>query len=308
MAAITLLDLNWTGRPRCIAACLLESDGHTALVDPGPAATLETLRAQLHSRGLAVADLNAVLLTHIHLDHAAATGTLLRENPRLAVYVHKNGAPHLADPSKLMASALRLYGENIQRLFGDFLPVPQENLRILEGGETLVFGARKLDVVYTPGHASHHVSYFDSLEGVAFIGDTGGIRIQGQSLILPATPPPDINMELWNASLDAIAARRPARLMLTHFGFMRDAADHLARYRERLRECTALSGELLRTHPDEATAARAFAEQMEGEIIRALPTGEAAHYIFSGGLDLSWMGLARYWRKRADAAQPPRSH
>jgi glyoxylase-like metal-dependent hydrolase (beta-lactamase superfamily II) len=307
MAAITLLDLNWTGRPRSIAACLLDSDGHTALVDPGPASTLETLRAQLRSRGLAVADLSAVLLTHIHLDHAAATGALLRENPGLPVYVHKLGAPHLADPGKLLASATRLYGENMQRLFGDVLPVPQENLRILEGGETLAFGTRKLDVVYTPGHASHHVSYFDSLEGVAFIGDTGGIRIQGQALILPATPPPDINMELWNASLDAIAARRPARLLLTHFGFVRDAADHIARYRERLREWTALSGELLRTHADEAAAARAFVEQMEGEIMHALPTAEAAHYIFNGGLDLSWMGLARYWRKRTEAAQAPRS-
>ncbi len=153
MHSINALDNLWMGRPRSIAAGLLESDGHLAVVDPGPSSTLETLRQQLRARGVGVGDPDAILLTHIHLDHAGATGSLVRENPRLAVYVHKNGAPHMLDPSKLLASAQRLWPNDLQLLFGEALPVPAENLRILEGGENLTLGSRKLEVVYTPGHA-----------------------------------------------------------------------------------------------------------------------------------------------------------
>src|SRR4029077_11965969 len=149
---ITSLDVNWTGRPHSIAAALLESDGHRAIIDPGPGSTLETLRQSLHARGISVADLDAILLTHIHLDHAGATGALVRENPRLTVYVHSKGAPHMIDPSKLLASAARLWPNDLERLFGPMLPVPPENLRILEGGETITLGSRKVEVVYTPGH------------------------------------------------------------------------------------------------------------------------------------------------------------
>jgi glyoxylase-like metal-dependent hydrolase (beta-lactamase superfamily II) len=128
-----------------------------------------------------------------------------------------------------------LYAEELDRLFGEFLPVPQENLRVLDGGETLRIAGRKLEVLYTPGHASHHVTYFDPAEGTAFVGDTAGICMEGDSFVLPATPPPDINLELWDAALDAIAERKPARLFLTHFGYSRHPATHIERYRERLR-------------------------------------------------------------------------
>ncbi len=177
MNSIIKLDDLWMGRPRSIATALLESDGHRTIVDPGPGSTLETLRQGLRSRSISVSDLDAVLLTHIHLDHAGATGALVGENPRLAVYVHTNGAPHMIDPSKLLASAQRLWPNDLQRLFGETLPVPAENLHIVEGGETLTLGSRQVEVVYTPGHASHHVSYFDKAEGVAFVGDTAGVRI-----------------------------------------------------------------------------------------------------------------------------------
>src|SRR5205809_148832 len=179
MATMHVLDTNWTGRPRSIAASLLLGDGQAALVDPGPASTLETLRGKLRGHGLGVADLDAVLLTHIHLDHAGAAGSLVRENPRLAVYVHRRGAPHMIDPSKLLASAARLWPDNLQQLFGEAQPVPAENLRILDGGEMLTLGSRKIEVAYTPGHASHHVSYFENMERVAFVGDAAGIRIEG---------------------------------------------------------------------------------------------------------------------------------
>jgi glyoxylase-like metal-dependent hydrolase (beta-lactamase superfamily II) len=302
MNSITTLDNNWMGNPRSIAAALLESDGHRAIVDPGPGSTLETLRQQLQAHGLTVRDLDAILLTHIHLDHAGASGALVRENPRLPVYVHKNGAPHMADPSKLLASAQRLWPNELQLLFGETLPVPGENLRILEGGETLTLGSGKLEVVYTPGHASHHVSYFDHQEGVAFVGDTTGVRIEGQSYVMPATPPPDIDIGIWNTSLAAILERNPSRLYLTHFGFSENPAEHILLFRERLHKWAALAEEIIRSTSSDSAAMDSFMSATRAEIAQHLPTGEVEHYVFSAGLNLSFLGLARYLRKRATAA------
>jgi len=302
MNSITTLDNLWMGRPRSIAAALLESDGHRAVVDPGPGSTLETLRQQLQARGSSVSDLDAILLTHIHLDHAGATGALVRENPRLAVYVHKNGAPHMIDPSKLLASAQRLWPNELQRLFGETLPVPAENLRILEGGETLALGSRKTQVVYTPGHASHHVSYFDKADGIAFVGDTTGVRIEGNSYVMPATPPPDIDLGIWDASFAAILERKPARLFLTHFGYSDNPSEHIRFFRERLHRWAALAAETLRTAASDSAAMEAFLSATHAEISQHLPAGEADHYAFSAGLNLSFLGLARYLRKRATAS------
>jgi glyoxylase-like metal-dependent hydrolase (beta-lactamase superfamily II) len=302
MNTITTIDTNWTGRARSIAAALLESDGHRAIIDPGPESTLATLREQLGARGIGVGDFDAILLTHIHLDHAGATGTLVRENPRLAVYVHKNGAPHVVDPSKLLASAGRLWGDELAVLFGNTLPVPQENLRILEGGETLALGVRKVEVAYTPGHASHHVSYFDDDAGVAFIGDTAGIRIANGPYILPATPPPDIDLEIWDTSFAAILARRPARLFLTHYGFSDDPAAHIAEFRERLHRWAALTEEVLRTSPDDSAAMSAFVAKFRAEMDDEIGPTEAEHHAFTAGLNLSFLGLVRYLRKRAKAS------
>jgi glyoxylase-like metal-dependent hydrolase (beta-lactamase superfamily II) len=299
---ITLLDVNWTGRPRSIAAALLESDGEWAIVDPGPGSTLATLRERLRSHGIGVADLDAILLTHIHLDHAGATGSLVRENPRLAVYVHELGAPHMRDPSKLLASAARLWPDTLHQLFGETLPVPAENLRILQGGETLKLGARKLDVVYTPGHASHHVSYFDDAEGVAFVGDTTGVRIDNGPYILPATPPPDIDLGIWDKSMDTILARRPARLCLTHFGYSDNPAAHVAEFRKRLHRWAEVAAECLRSAPNEASALETFVARSRREMQERLGDAEAEHHAFTAGLNLSFLGLARYLRKRATTA------
>jgi len=302
MNSITTLDNLWMGRRRTIAAALLESDGHRAVVDPGPGSTLETLHSQLQACGFGVSDLDAILLTHIHLDHAGATGALVRENPRLAVYVHKNGGPHLVDPSKLLASAQRLWPHELHRLFGEVLPVPTENLRILEGGETLTLGSRKVEVVYTPGHASHHVSYFDKKEGVAFVGDTTGVRIEGNSYVMPATPPPDIDLGIWDASFAAILERKPARLFLTHYGYSDNPSEHILIFRERLHRWAMLTAEILRTAASDSAAMDSFMSATHAEISQHLPVGEADHYAFSAGLNLSFLGLARYLRKRATAA------
>jgi len=289
------------GRPRSIAAALLESDGHRAIVDPGPASTLPVLRQHLDSRGIAISDLNAILLTHIHLDHAGATGALIKENPNIEVYVHKAGMLHMADPAKLLASAERLWPGELQHLFGEMLPVPFGNLRMLKGGETLSLGSRKLDVVHTPGHASHHVSYFDSSDGTAFVGDATGFHIEGESFVVPLAPPPDIDLEIWNASLDAIDAWHPSRLFLTHFGYAKDPAAHIAEYRKNLQRWSERAAEILRSATDERTGLEAFVAASSAEIGQRVTGAEAEHYVFNSGLNVSWFGLARYHRKRAEA-------
>jgi glyoxylase-like metal-dependent hydrolase (beta-lactamase superfamily II) len=312
MNKITVLDTNWVGHPRSIAAALLESENHHAIIDPGPESTLATLREQLGARGCSIADLDAILLTHIHLDHAGATGALVSENPRLSVYVHANGARHMADPTKLLASATRLWGGELSILFGETLPVPQENLRVLEGAQTLTLGSRKLDVVYTPGHASHHVSYFDDAAGVAFVGDTAGIRIENGPYILPATPPPDIDLTLWDQSFTAILARRPERLLLTHYGYSDDPSGHVAEFRERLHHWVEVAEKALASAAEDPTAQdsdardtvamNAFIKNSRAEMDQKLGPVEAEHHAFTAALNLSFLGLARYIRKRTPAA------
>jgi glyoxylase-like metal-dependent hydrolase (beta-lactamase superfamily II) len=298
MNSISRLDLQWQARPRSIASALLRSRDFCVLIDPGPASTLQTLREQLFHHNLSVSRLQAILLTHIHLDHAGATGSLLQENPRLQVYVHARGAAHMTDPSTLLASAERLYGIDMQRLFGDFLPVPEKNLHVLHGGETLSFGFRELQVLYTPGHASHHVTYFDSSEGIAFVGDTAGICIEGHPFILPATPPPDIQLELWDASLDAIEKLRPRRLFLTHFGFSDHASRHIAHYRKRLHYWSAFAARILTEGQEDTQAMESFVREVTREASGMLSPEEISRYGFVGALNLSWLGLARYHRKR----------
>lgn len=301
MISSAVLDVNWTGQARCIATALLRSDNFNALIDPGPGSTLNTLRERLEPHRLRVTDLNTILLTHIHLDHAGATGALVRENPALQIYVHARGAAHMADPGKLLASAERLYGQEMQKLFGDFLPVPERNLRILQGGETLALGSRELRVLYTPGHASHHVTYFDPAERVAYVGDTAGISMEGNPFILPATPPPDINLELWYESLGAIAQLRPRRLFLTHFGYSDQAERHLNAYRERLQHWGKLTAEILSRGQEQSEAVRAFGRAVAAEAAEFLSPAELSHYVFNGALQLSWLGLERYHRKRMEA-------
>ena len=302
MTPTTAIDLHWVGHPRSIASALLCDSSSVALIDPGPGSTIATLRSSLEKLGLRISDLNLVLLTHIHLDHAGATGALVRENPKLRVYVHQRGAPHMMDPAKLLHSAARLYGDDMHRLYGDFFPVPLENLHILEGGESISIGSRRISVFYTPGHASHHVTYFDLSDGTAFVGDMAGICVNGHPYVLPATPPPDINFELWEESLDVIEGLHPRRLFLTHFSFSENTQRHLANYRERLRLWREMSARILTTSPDEATATHRFAKEVAAEAARFLSPDDMGHYVFNGALHLSWLGLARYHRKRAEAA------
>jgi glyoxylase-like metal-dependent hydrolase (beta-lactamase superfamily II) len=273
------IDVMHLGRPHVIACW--EVDG--VLVDPGPESSLPTLIEELGGE-----QPRAVLLTHIHLDHAAATGAMVKRWPNLEVYVHERGAPHLIDPSKLLASAGRLYGDRMERLWGEIVPVPEANVKPLAGGER-VLGMR---VAYTPGHASHHVCYLHEKSGTAFVGDVAAVSIPGVDLIVPPTPPPDIDIETWEDSIAIVESWAPTRLALTHFGAIDDPAPHLALVRERLREEAQLARELPeddyeRSHRDRVVEHAESTETAE-ELIQCVPP------------QYQWRGLDRYWRKRAE--------
>lgn len=271
-----VIDVEHLGRPHVIGCW--EVDG--ALVDPGPESSIETVLAALGNEMP-----RALLLTHIHLDHAAATGALVRRWPELEVYVHERGAPHLIDPSRLLDSAGRLYGDQMERLWGEIVPVPEANVKPLSGGETVL----GMEVAYTPGHASHHVCYLHET-GTAFVGDVAAALIPGSNLVVPPTPPPDIHIETWEESIGKVEAWSPERLALTHFGAVENPSEHLEIVRERLREEAALARELSEADY-EARHRKLIAE-------RADSPEEAAEVLHCVPPEYQWRGLNRYWSKR----------
>jgi glyoxylase-like metal-dependent hydrolase (beta-lactamase superfamily II) len=273
------IDLNHLGQKHVI--CCWEVDG--LLIDPGPQSCEETLLEAIGGERP-----SALLLTHIHFDHAGVTGALLRRWPDLPVYVHERGAKHLIDPERLVASAARLSGgeEGLARLWGEVIPVPEQNLRVLEGGETGIEGAFRVE--YTPGHATHHVSYFHEGSGWAFVGDMAGVVVPPNPYTLAPTPPPDIDVEAWERSLDVIAAWEPQRLGLTHFGAVEDPPEQLERVRVTLREQARLAGE----HDQEG-----FIEAYTGYVREH--AGDGADAILQAcPLDQLWLGLDR-WRSKS---------
>jgi glyoxylase-like metal-dependent hydrolase (beta-lactamase superfamily II) len=291
------IDLNFRGSDRVIAAAVLTGPDGVTLVDPGPTSCLPALEAGLRERGLTLRDVRALLLTHIHLDHAGAAGTIVERVPAIRVHVHERGAPHMVDPAKLLASATRLYGDQMDALWGAFLPVPVASVTVLQGGERLAVAGTTLQVAYTPGHAKHHVSYLDETSGVAYVGDTGGIRVIGDYLIAP-TPPPDIDLAAWRESLSVIEAWQPVSLFLTHFGAVTPAKAHLARFRETLTaQAEAVRHSLTAGNTDEERT-RVFVEQMRREVRKAMPEHEARAMELAAPFDQLWQGLARYWSKQ----------
>lgn len=293
-------DLDFQGRKRVIATAVIDSPGGVTVVDPGPTSCLETLRAALRDHGFAVSDIATILLTHIHLDHAGASGTLVRENPGITVHVHERGARHMVDPSKLIASATRLYGKEMDRLWGEFLPVPENNVRRLAGGERIPVADRELDVAYLPGHASHHVGYFDRSSGVAFVGDTAGVRTGSELFALPPTPPPDIDVEVWKESIETIRDWRASTLFVTHFGPHEGADAHLDVLLEHLEAVALMARRGLEVEAvSDEIRMSAFVDELRRYLQRHLPPSEAALYGHAAPLSQCWLGLARYWRKRA---------
>ena len=291
------VDLQFLGRPGIIATGLLHSRSGAALIDPGPTTTLPVLRQALLERGVALADVRAILLTHVHLDHAGATGTLLLECPHARVYAHERGAPHLVDPSKLLASATRLYGADMDRLWGEVRAVPAERVTTLGETATLDVVGHEVDVAWTPGHASHHVSYLVKAARVAFVGDTAGICRPSGRVVLPPTPPPDIDLEVWQESTRRILAWNPDVLFLTHFGPQRSPRVHFQDLWKRMDEWSDRVRASLEAPGTDQDRSDAFVRDVMGDLARATNPAEAEAYAWAGRFDFSWAGLARYWRK-----------
>ena len=273
------LDLLHQGAERVIGAYVLETEDGPAIFDCGPSTCAVRLQEGLHEGGLELRDIRHLLLSHIHLDHAGAAGVLVREHPALQVHVSAIGAPHLVDPSRLEASARRLYGDAFDDLWGELAPVPEENVHVV--GDSVL----GLECFPTPGHASHHVCYLDS-DGTLYAGDAAGVRIQPHRAVLPPTPPPDFDLDVWLATIDEIERRSPARLALVHFGMADDVARHLDELRARLSEWVALEG---------VTEAE-FTETVSSDVESGLDEYERAMPFWQ-----SYAGLTRYWEKRRAA-------
>lgn len=275
MPDVVDLDVRHLGREHVICSYRVGD----ALVDPGPESSVQHLLAALGGWRP-----ERILLTHIHFDHAGATGALVERWPGVEVWVHERGARHIVDPERLVASATRLYGDDFDRLWGQVVPVPQEAVRVLRGGERI--GPWRVE--YTPGHAQHHVSYLHQDLGVAFVGDTGGIRVAPDEMVVPPTPPPDIDLEAWRASLDVISAWRPEQLALTHFGRFDDVEGHLVRMRDAL----SFWGELARDADQDAFE----------DAVRHAYSETAAPDAWEQASPVATLygGLARYWTKQAE--------
>lgn len=271
------LDLLHQGAERVIGAYVVETEDGPAVFDCGPSSCATQLRKGLRERGLELQDIRHLLLSHIHLDHAGAAGVLVREHPALQVHVSEIGAPHLVDPSRLEASARRLYGDSFDDLWGELAPVPEENVHVV-GNRVL-----GLECFPTPGHASHHVCYLDD-DGTLYAGDAAGVRIQPHRAVLPPTPPPEFDLDVWLATIDEIERRSPERLALVHFGLAADVTRHLGELRVRLAEWVALEG---------VTEAK-FTETVSADVDSGLDEYERAMPFWQ-----SYAGLTRYWEKRA---------
>jgi glyoxylase-like metal-dependent hydrolase (beta-lactamase superfamily II) len=273
-----LIDLRHLGHERVIGCWRVDD----VLIDPGPSSSLDQLLA-----GLGGHRPRALLLTHIHLDHAGASGSLVERWPELEVYVHERGAPHMIDPSRLLQSAHRVYGENMDRWWGEMVPVPERNVRVLEGGERVLGGS--FEVVYTPGHASHHVCYLH--RGTAFVGDVGGVRIADSGPTIPPTPPPDVNVEAWHQSIERVREWEPDRIAITHFGAYEDVERQLDELSGRLDEFARRARE-----QDQAE----FIAGVREEIVRGAEAGVRDAYAQAAPPDQLYAGLERYWRKRTE--------
>jgi len=282
VTALTPIDLLHAGLERRIGSYVIDTDDGLALFDCGPSSTLQALEDGLTERGLSLADVSHLLLSHIHPDHAGAAGAIVLAHPHVQVHVSEIGAPHLVDPGRLEASARRLYGDVFDELWGSLTPVPHENVHVV-GDDAL-----GLEAFPTPGHAAHHVSYLDA-EGTLYSGDAAGARFAPARFVMPPLPPPEVDLEAWERTLVETERRAPSRLALVHFGVFDDVESHL----ERLRETMHRWAEWVAHGMDEPT----FCAAARADVAASDPD-EVDRY---GDLIPFWhcyRGLERYWTKR----------
>ena len=276
------IDLWHQGAARVIGSYLLDTEDGPALFDCGPSTAVERLKEGLSERGFALTDIRHLLLSHVHLDHAGAAGVLVREHPSLQVHVSGVGAPHLVDPSRLEASARRLYGDTFDTLWGELAPVPEQNVHVV-GDRVLGF-----DCFPSPGHASHHVVYVGG-DGTAYSGDAAGVRIQPHGFVMPPTPPPEVDVDAWHRTLDELERRQPQALALIHFGIAHGPRAHLEELRRRLDEWARIISA--------GATEQEFTSAALDELAQDDPVA-AAEYERAMPLWQSYAGLKRYAEKR----------
>jgi len=290
-------DVQFRGVPNLIACGILETRSGLILVDPGPASTLDPLSAAIAPLG-GLERVTHVLLTHIHLDHAGACGLLVQRHPHIRIVVHPIGAPHLIRPDRLIRSAQRIYGARLDALWGPILPIPAAQVESAAHATEIILGERRLHALYTPGHASHHMAWHDRLTDTLFAGDAAGMRVLESPLIIPVAPPPDIDIEHWDQSLELLASQGAKQLFLTHFGPVNAIGAHLAAMHRRLHAWSASVAASLAQDGDDRERAARFHEAEMRHAHAVVPPDLMAPYKIMGQPGGSWYGLARYWRKK----------
>ena len=291
---VITLDLNFQRRPHAIAAYLIRHADGAVLIESGPGSTLSALQAGLAKEGLSARDVTHVLLTHIHLDHAGAAGWLAQQGAK--IFVHPVGAPHLLNPEKLLASATRIYGERMESLWGEFLPVPQDQLEVPNDAEEIVIGSLRFLPINTPGHAEHHYCYL--FEDILFSGDVGGVRIPGYQYLRVPMPPPELHIERWHESIARLRKEEFARIAPTHFGMFDDPQWQLDEVERGLTSASRWLEQIMQGEPPVEELRESFGEWMmkEGEQI-GLDADVVKAYELANPLGMSADGLLRYWKK-----------
>lgn len=294
------VDLRWMGMPGQIAAYLVVDGSDLAVVESGPGSTLATVREAVRALGRDPSEITHVLVTHVHLDHAGGAGALLRDAPGATLYAHPLAAPHLVDPSRLMGSAARIYGDRMDTLWGEMLPVDPSRLTELADGAEVRVGGRTLRAIDTPGHAWHHHAYHDPGAGLVFTGDVGGIRLGKSAYVCAPTPPPDVDLEAWQRSLDRLRALEPRMLLPTHFGGIGDVPWHLDDLSARLAELGPWAAARVAAGADAAALTRAMRERGDAEIVAATGSEEIARaYEAAVPYEMMAAGMMRYLQLRA---------
>jgi glyoxylase-like metal-dependent hydrolase (beta-lactamase superfamily II) len=295
-----IIDTLFQGDRGVIASYLLTGPHGLGLVDVGSGASVEQVFTGVRAAGFDPQDIAHLVLTHVHLDHAGATGALVRRIRGAEVYVHRLGAPHLVDPSRLLSSASRIYGDSMERLWGTMEPVPEERIHVVENEETIRVGSRELRALYTPGHAVHHLAYFDGRKKELFAGDVAGVRLQGSDFVRPPTPPPDLNLEDWHASIDRISGLRPEVLYLPHYGrFVGEVGLHLAELRRRLDGWGELMLAGIRDNRPDVELANMLSRTADSEIAEHAAEDDTLihRYEMASNYLMSVQGYIRYFRK-----------
>jgi glyoxylase-like metal-dependent hydrolase (beta-lactamase superfamily II) len=295
-----LIDHRFQGVPGVIGSYLLRGDDELALIETGPATTIDTLLAGIRSLDFDPAEVTTLIVTHIHLDHSGAAGALLAHMPNARVIVHPNGAQHLIDPSRLLRSASRIFGDDMDRLWGVVEPVPDARVQVVADGESLHVAGRTLTAYSTPGHAGHHHAFFDLASGDLFTGDVAGVRLETVPYVRPPTVPPEFDPELWRASIGRMRMLRPRMLHLTHFGSFDDPDWHFDDLLCRLYYWYGWVVARLSRDPDETTLVRELREFGDREIVEFTGSADlAVPYDLATPYGMTVTGMARYFRRRA---------